>query len=104
MLVGADCRGRQPRGLEAGKPEWILISRIRSLRSRDEVLHALEHFPVEFKRSVLDAADRDALMRPAFDGGWGIVEILPHLRDWEEIYLQRANAVLTEVRPGIARI
>ena len=62
------------------------------LRSRDEILHALEHFPTEFKRSVLEAADREALMRPAFDGGWGIVEIIPHLRDWEEIYLRARDA------------
>ena len=73
----------------------------QKLRSRDEILHALEHFPVELRRSALEAADREALMRPAFDGGWGIVEILPHLRDWEEIYLQRANAMLNEDRPAL---
>jgi hypothetical protein len=66
------------------------------LRPREEILAALEHFPAEFKRLVLDPADREALMRPAFDGGWGIVEILPHLRDWEEIYLDRISRMLTE--------
>ena len=70
-------------------------------RSRDEILRVLAHFPAEFKRTVLDAADRDALMRPAFDGGWGIVEVLPHLRDWEEIYLDRANRILNEDRPAL---
>jgi hypothetical protein len=73
----------------------------QKMRSRDEVLHALEQFPIEFKRMVLDPAGREALMRPAFDGGWGIVEIIPHLRDWEEIYLQRANLVLAEERPAL---
>lgn len=71
------------------------------LRSRDEILHALETFPAEFKRLILDPSDREALLRPAFDGGWGIVEILPHLRDWEEIYLDRIHAVLTEERPAL---
>jgi hypothetical protein len=70
-------------------------------RSRDEILRALAHFPAEFKRTVLDAADREALMRPAFDGGWGIVEVLPHLRDWEVIYLDRANRILTEDEPAL---
>lgn len=71
------------------------------VRSRDEVLHALEQFPIEFQRVILDPASREALMRPAFDGGWGIVEIIPHLRDWEEIYLQRANLVLSEEKPAL---
>lgn len=71
------------------------------MRSRDEVLHALEQFPAELKRLVLDQTDRDALLRPACDGGWGIVEILPHLRDWEEIYLDRANHVLREDKPAL---
>jgi hypothetical protein len=50
---------------------------------------------------VLDPADREALMRPAFDGGWGIVEVLPHLRDWEEIYLDRAYRILNEDTPAL---
>lgn len=70
-------------------------------RSRDEILRALEQFPAEFRRAVLDGSDRDALMRPAYDGGWGIVEIIPHLRDWEEIYLDRAVRILNEDRPAL---
>jgi hypothetical protein len=71
------------------------------VRSRDEILHALEQFPTELKRLILDRADKDALLKPAFDGGWGIVEILPHLRDWEEIYLDRIQAILTEDLPSL---
>jgi hypothetical protein len=70
-------------------------------RTRAEILQELEHFPVEFRRAILEPADRDTLLRPAFDGGWGIVEIIPHLRDWEEIYLARIRAVLTEDRPAL---
>ncbi len=40
-------------------------------------------------------------MRPASDGGWGVVEILPHLRDWEEIYLDRAHAIVEQDNPGL---
>jgi len=70
-------------------------------RSREEILHALEHFPTEYKRIILDPSSKETLLRPAFDGGWGIVEIIPHLRDWEEIYLARANSILTEERPAL---
>ncbi len=28
----------------------------------------------------------DDLYRPGSDGGWGIVEILPHLRDWKRSF------------------
>ena len=71
------------------------------LRSREEILRALGHFPTEFRRSVLEAVDRETLMRPAFDGGWGVVEIIPHLRDWEAIYLDRAARILNEDRPAL---
>ena len=71
------------------------------LRTRDEILRALERFPTEFRRSVVESADRESLMRPAFDGGWGVVEIIPHLRDWEAIYLDRATRILNEDRPAL---
>jgi hypothetical protein len=71
------------------------------VRSRDEILHALSTFPTEFKRIILDQSDRETLLRPAFDGGWGIVEILPHLADWEEIYLDRARAILAKDHPAL---
>ena len=70
-------------------------------RSRDEILRALEHFPTEYKRVILDPSSPEALVRPAFDGGWGIVEILPHLKDWEEIYLDRVRSILTEDNPAL---
>lgn len=57
--------------------------------------------PVEFERLILRDADRDDLMRPAPDGGWGVVEILPHLRDWEEIYFDRAVAIVTQDVPRL---
>ena len=34
-------------------------------RSRGDIIRSLETFPAEFKRVVLDPADREALMRPA---------------------------------------
>ena len=40
-------------------------------------------------------------MRPAQDGGWGLVEILPHLRDWELIFRDRVALILEEEEPAL---
>ena len=56
-------------------------------------------FPDDLGRAIAAAEDREALMRPASDGEWGVVEILPHLRDWEEIYFDRLTKLVEEDRP-----
>ncbi len=38
-------------------------------------------------------------MRPSRDGGWGVVEVLAHLRDWEEVFLERLELTATEDDP-----
>jgi hypothetical protein len=43
----------------------------------------------------------ESLVRPASDGGWSVVENLCHLRDWEEIFLARAKAVIEQERPEL---
>ncbi len=101
MLVPA-CRRGSGRARDRTRANCVTDQeQSQVLRSRDEILRALEYFPAELKRLVLYANDRDGLMRPAFDGGWGVVEIRPHLRDWEEIYLERVHAILTEERPAL---
>jgi len=67
-------------------------------RSPEEIVAALAAVPGDLGR-LLDEHPAEALVRPARDGGWGVVEILPHLRDWEEIFAQRVQAVLTTERP-----
>ena len=91
----------QPWGVEQGKRlDDDQQSAIK--RSRDETLHDLAQFPVEFKRVIVDPNNRAALLRPAFDGGWGIVEILPHLKDWEQIYLERTGKILSDDEPHLS--
>jgi hypothetical protein len=63
-------------------------------RDRETVLADLAAFPDAFERVAMRNHDPEDWLRPAADGGWGIVEILPHLRDWEEIYLDRAGQIL----------
>jgi hypothetical protein len=70
-------------------------------RERDEILRALASFPDELERVALRGKDVETLRRPASDGGWGVVEILPHLRDWEEIYLERVRRIATEEHPHL---
>ncbi len=69
-------------------------------RSIDAVVAALASVPVEIAR-LIDGKSPDELTRPAQDGGWGLVEILPHLRDWEEIIDARLSAILTEDEPAL---
>ena len=60
-----------------------------SIPSRDAIVEALIAFPEEFGRVAVEGRNRDDLFQPGSDGGWGIIEILCHLADWEEIYLDK---------------
>lgn len=73
----------------------------QTLRSHDTILAELASLPVDFDRLVLRPYDRETLVQPAADGGWGVVEILPHLRDWEAIYYERARAIVYEENPRL---
>ncbi|MGH2535275.1 MAG: DinB family protein [Thermomicrobiales bacterium] len=73
----------------------------KTLRTRETILTELGGFPDEFRRLVLGGHDLDDLLRPAKDGGWGVVEVLPHLRDWEEIYLERVRLLVEEETPHL---
>ncbi len=53
----------------------------------------LAAFPGELGRAMADRSD-ETLTRPASDGGWGVVENVCHLRDWEEVFLDRVRAVI----------
>jgi hypothetical protein len=64
----------------------------------ESIVAALGAFPDTLSRLLADQP-RDALLAPASDGGPGVVELLPHLRDWEQIFLGRIEAVLTQDHP-----
>ncbi|MGE3796389.1 MAG: DinB family protein [Thermomicrobiales bacterium] len=73
-----------------------------ALRSREHILEQLEGFPADLERVVFaDHVTAEDIYRPGSDGGWGIAEILPHLRDWEEIYFERARRIVNEDDPHI---
>ena len=64
----------------------------------ERIVAALTAFPDQLSRLLADQP-REALLAPASDGGPGVVELLPHLRDWEQIYLGRVDAILMEDHP-----
>lgn len=69
-------------------------------RSIDVVIETLASAPTDIGRFIDGKSDAE-LTRPAQDGGWGMVEILPHLRDWEEIFGHRVSLILTENAPSL---
>ncbi|MFM9106577.1 MAG: DinB family protein [Chloroflexota bacterium] len=60
----------------------------------------LAAFPEDLGR-LLAEHPREALVRPASGGGWGVVEVLCHLLDWEEIFLARIKTVLAHDLPAL---
>lgn len=64
-------------------------------RSEIVVTTLLGSVPVELGRLIEGRTTAD-LMQPAQDGGWGIVEIIPHFLDWEQIYADRLDVILAE--------
>jgi hypothetical protein len=72
-----------------------------TLPTRETILAQLGGFPEELRRLVLAESSQEDLIRPASDGGWGVVEILAHLRDWEEIHLERAHLIAEEDQPHL---
>lgn len=74
-----------------------------TLKSREHILEQLEGFPDELERVIFaDHVTDEDIFRPGSDGGWGVIEVLPHLRDWEAIYMERARMIVDEDNPHIA--
>ena len=69
-------------------------------RTPEDIVEALTAFPSELTRLVNDQS-HDALMAPGSDGAPGVVEILPNLHDWEQIFGERVRAILTEDNPSL---
>lgn len=60
----------------------------------------LAGFPERVARLVAGRSQED-LCRPSQDGGWGVVENLCHLRDWDEILQARVEAIVRDDRPEL---
>ena len=64
----------------------------------ERIIADLKAFPDDLSRLLADQP-KEALLAPASDGGLGVVELLPHLRDWEQIFLGRVDQILIEDDP-----
>lgn len=64
----------------------------------EQMLDSLQEYPQRL-RDIISACDDTMLSRAAADGGWGAVEIFCHLRDIEELIVERVNRILTEDEP-----
>jgi hypothetical protein len=72
-------------------------------RTVAEVLSALHATPGELER-LTSGQSQEALAKPASDGEWGVVEIVPHLRDWEAVYDDWIRHLLEEDTPRLAPV
>ncbi len=67
-------------------------------RSVPELLAALRATPADLER-LISGQSAESLARPASDGEWGVVEILPHLGDWELVQQKWIHRLLDEDTP-----
>lgn len=69
-------------------------------RLRGRIVDALEAMIVNFERLIANRS-REELHQAAQDGGWGVVEILSHIQDWEEVTHDRVRRLLEEDHPQL---
>ena len=69
----------------------------------DDLIDRLRAYPDRLRRIIADASDGE-LAKAAAGGGWGPVEIFCHLRDIEELYVERISRMLTEDEPFIPAV
>lgn len=69
-------------------------------RSIDGIRSALAAVPDDLARLLADRSPEE-LSHPSQDGGWGIVEILPHFLDWEDVVRHRVDRILGDDTPNL---
>jgi hypothetical protein len=66
----------------------------------DALIDRLREYPQRLRDIITDHSDAE-LSRAAPGGGWGPVEIFCHLRDLEELFIERVERILHEDEPYI---
>ena len=64
----------------------------------DDLIERLRAFPQRLHALTLDRSEDD-LCRASVDGGWGAVDNFCHLRDLEELFIERVSRILNEDHP-----
>ncbi|HEU0164531.1 MAG TPA: DinB family protein [Thermomicrobiales bacterium] len=78
----------------------VPVVAFEGLRDRENIHRALVAAVGDFER-LIAGKSRETLAQPANDGRWGMVEILPHMRDWEKVNHDRIARVLNEENPHL---
>jgi hypothetical protein len=65
---------------------------------RHDLLDKLNRAPDRLERLIEDHPS-DLLKQPGDGGGWGAVEIMAFLRDWDVVVEERLNLMLSEIDP-----
>jgi hypothetical protein len=68
--------------------------------ARDDLLGRLRRFPERLRRLV-EQQPEDILRQAGSGGGWGAVEILAYLRDWDEVVTEHVDQILSEGEPAL---
>jgi hypothetical protein len=68
--------------------------------ARDDLLSRLRRFPERVRRLV-EQQPEDILRQAGSGGGWGAVEILAYLRDWDEVVTEHVDQILSEGEPAL---
>lgn len=68
--------------------------------AREEILARMRQLPERIAR-IVQPLSIEALTRAGAGGQWGAVEILAHLRDCDEINIERVERILTEDQPTL---
>lgn len=70
---------------------------------RDDLLDGLHDLPAEL-RTLIAGVETRRLTRAGPDAGWGVIENFCHLRDWDMIFAERVERILTEDVPALAPV
>ena len=69
-----------------------------------DLLNALHTTPDALTAMLAAVSPEQARLRSGPDGGWSVVEVLCHLRDSENIALNRERLIRTQDRPVVASL
>ena len=69
----------------------------------DDLVDTLAAMPARLREVVSDAS-ADELSRAAVGGGWGPVEVFCHLRDLENLFIERVTRILDEDDPYLQTV
>lgn len=93
-----------PTASKPGAEESVVqVEMAQPARDTDALIALLEATPREFAR-IIEGESRERLAQPASDGDWGVVEILPHIGDWEEVAAFWTKRILNEDAPVLESV